>query len=83
MAPRDAKELCSMLTRRFLNNFQGCHKTCFQHHVVSECSCGDPKLPLDGRSIISGNTEKVQPCPPDKGDNGSGRSNVEPFPEKK
>ena len=80
MTPGDAKEIYSTLTtcRRFLNKFQGCHKTCFQHHVVSECNCGDPKLPLDGRSIVSGNTEKVQPCPPDKGDNGS---NVESFPE--
>ncbi len=40
------KLLKHLLSKRRKCDFQGCHRSCFQHELIRSCSCGDPRLPI-------------------------------------
>merc|ERR1711862_996864 len=39
-----------------------CLKTCYQQHVVKECSCGDYKIPMEGNTAQSLSNHTIQPA---------------------
>ena len=53
-----------LISQKLLNlliHVQACQKTCYQEHVVSECTCGDPKYLMTGRAVTGG-SERMEPC---------------------
>ncbi len=48
-----------------LYTFQACMKSCYQSHVMSECSCGDPTMPMEGAAVtkmMADKTIDIEPC---------------------
>ena len=50
--------------------FKACQKSCYQSHVISQCGCGDARLPMKGQAAMKLSKNRsaiVEPCGEDDG----------------